>query len=232
MVHIEGRIRSVKHRTINSIGLNRDAVFIWIPKSAGTSLYNSLEKLGCPKVKELRFIPKRFAQKGLVTFGHMDYLGLIEAGHVSREFDQRAKKFAIVRNPYDRATSVYFYIRDRHKHFALWHKTPSFEEFLELVEAGFHERIGLYNERGMSQANPQVAWTKGIALDYIGRVEAMGESIKAISDLLGKEIAEARWDNKGSKPPRAELYDKRTRYLVDKIYDEDFQTFNYSREAA
>lgn len=232
MLNLSSKLTTARRRIINTVGKNPDAVFIWIPKSAGTSLFNSLEALGCVKCKELWRIPRAFPQKGLVTFGHMDYARLVEESHVSSEFDARAKKFAIVRNPYDRAASLYFYIRDRHRHFELWHKTPSFEEFLELVQSGFHERIGLYNNIGMSQANPQVSWTRNVDLDVIGRVERMDEAVSSISALIGMEVPAAGWLNRTEKPTAADLFDKRTRALVDRIYDEDFETFGYARLAS
>lgn len=229
MLNLDKKIETARKRIVNATGKNPDAVFIWIPKSAGTSLFNSLEALGCAKCHEMRRLPRAFGQKGLVTFGHMDYVRLVAEGHISREFDQQAKKFAIVRNPYERATSLYFYIRDQRRFFDQWHKTPSFEEFLELVHKGFHEPIGLYNVRGMSQANPQVTWMKGIEFEYVGRVENMEEAVESISAILGREIPAAKWLNRTEKPAGSELYDKRTRSLVDAIYDEDFDAFGYSR---
>lgn len=213
----------------NTFGLTPDAVFIWIPKSAGTSLFDSLSKLGCVKCKSIRSLKRAFPQRGLVTFGHMDYVALLETGLVSADFDQRSKKFAIVRNPYERAVSLYFYIRDRHKHFEHWRKIPSFEEFLEIIAAGFYDRIGLYNVKGLSQANPQIEWTRGINLDYIGRVEDMVESTAAIGKLIDRHLPEPEWLNRGRTSASGDLLTKHARYLIDSIYDEDFEQFAYKK---
>ena len=168
--------RSTTQRLTNQAGLNPDAVFVWIPKSAGTSVYNSLQKLGCPKLKTVNRIRRVFPQRGLVTFGHLDYNRLVTTGIVSKEFDRKAKKFTIVRDPYDRAISLYFYVMRRSKLFDNWHSLPSFEDFLELIESGFYDKIGLFNVQGLSQANPQVAWTKNISFDTIGRIENLVRS--------------------------------------------------------
>ena len=222
-------LRSTRSMAMNALGLTPDAVFIWIPKSAGTSLFDSLSDEGCQKLKSLELVKKRFSQRGLVTFGHMDYRGLIDAGYISSAFDERAKKFALTRDPYARAVSLYLYIRDRHKMFEGWRKTPSFREFLEMIDRGHYDSIGLYNVRGLSQANPQVAWTKGIVFDHLGRVESLEESLEAISRLLGKSLQSPKWLNKGSGEDSSNLLDRDTRYLIDKIYDEDFETFGYSK---
>lgn len=233
MPNLKGKVRSARHRLLNQSGRNRDAVFIWIPKSAGTSVYNSLDALGCAKIKDEGRLRRVFPQKGLVTFVHLDYAALREAKLVSDTFDESAVKFTITRDPYARAVSLYFYIRDRHKLFEQWHRQPSFEEFLELIDGGFYDRIGIYNVRGMSQANPQVEWTRKTKLDYVGKMEELDATMERISQLLQAELPPVPWLNKGSaKSDKTQgMFDRRTRYLVDKIYEEDFDTFGYERHA-
>lgn len=232
MLNAKAKMLSARQRLTNQFGDNPDAVFVWIPKSAGTSLYGSLAKLGCPKLKTEARIKRVFPQKGLVTFVHLDYRALVDAGLVSAAFDQRARKFTIVRDPYDRAVSLYFYILNRHRLFENWHVTPSFQDFLELIDKGFYDRIGIYNEIGMSQANPQVAWTRGITFDLVGRLETLDEAIRDIGTLLGKPLPAMEWLNKNEKKLPDGLFTKETIYLIDKIYDEDFSTFGYDRRPA
>lgn len=231
MLNVKAKLTSARQRLTNQLGMNPDAVFVWIPKSAGTSLYASLEKLGCPKLKNEPRIRRVFPQRGLVTFVHLDYMALRDKGLVSPEFDAKSKKFTIVRDPYQRSVSLYYYILNRHKLFANWHVTPSFEDFLEMIANGFYDRIGIYNEKGMSQANPQVAWTKGINFDLIGRLENIDEAIRDIGKLLGKQLPEMKWLNKADAAPATDLFTSRTIYLIDKIYDEDFETFGYKRRS-
>src|SRR6056297_2341307 len=79
---------------------NRDAVFLWIPKTAGATLYSALDRHICTKLLHLTAARIRFRNKGLVTFGHMDYAQLVEIGLVRARFDQSAFKFCFSRNPY------------------------------------------------------------------------------------------------------------------------------------
>ncbi len=90
-----------------------NAVFIWIPKNAGTSLYNMLQEHSCIKVKEASKIKQRFSQRGLVTFAHMDYAQLVEQNYIRPEYDESSFKFCFSRNPYDRAVSLYVYLTKR-----------------------------------------------------------------------------------------------------------------------
>ncbi len=89
-----------------------DVVFIWIPKSAGTSIYNAIH---ARKFKTIEKVKYRFCGKGIVTFGHMSYAELLRQGYISEKFDARSFKFAIVRDPYDRAVSLYEYLKSRKK---------------------------------------------------------------------------------------------------------------------
>ncbi|NNJ71462.1 MAG: sulfotransferase family 2 domain-containing protein, partial [Kiritimatiellales bacterium] len=77
-----------------------NAVFIWIPKTAGTSIWQAMD---VPKLKSLHLAKHRFAGHGPVTFCHMDYARLVEKGYISQTFNDSAYKFTFVRNPYDRA---------------------------------------------------------------------------------------------------------------------------------
>jgi hypothetical protein len=133
------------------VEIKRMQFFIWIPKTAGTSVYKTL---GAVRRKALPRIKYRFANNGFYTFGHMDYAQLVAQGHVSKEYDKSAYKFAFVRNPYDRAVSLFFYL----KKVGTISPDETFLSFcLKLDEKEF-EPIGLYNVSGLSQCNPQVRW--------------------------------------------------------------------------
>jgi len=89
----------------------KNGVFIWIPKTAGTSVFEVLAAYNCLKLKDLKSARFMFPQQGLVTFGHMSYALLLEKKVVSPEFHEKAFKFCFVRNPFSRVVSLYEYLK-------------------------------------------------------------------------------------------------------------------------
>lgn len=130
-----------------------DLLFIWIPKAAGTTIFSALEDTtGMQKRKKpTSFLS--FPQKGAVTFGHVSYLSLLGIGAVSKRFHNSAYKFTVVRNPYERAVSLFNYFKQHGR----IEQTVGFNSFLDAVALD-RPPIGLYNVCGISQANPQADW--------------------------------------------------------------------------
>jgi Sulfotransferase family len=88
-------------------------VFLWVPKTAGTSLWGLLKVHGGGRYLSVRRARWEFPNRGLATFGHMYYPSLIAQGVVSGPCDARAFKFTIVRNPFDRVVSLYHHLQQR-----------------------------------------------------------------------------------------------------------------------
>jgi hypothetical protein len=167
--------------------MEKEVIFFWTPKAAGTSIYNVLKKYGCRSLFEVEKF-KNFDNKGSVTFSHVDINYLLDHGYMSNSYFNRCFKFGVVRNPWSRLVSLYTYLN--------YDETLTFEEFVLMLEArynlqqskaydfyqhfpffrqvvsrGTHKRsihflryllplpkVGPYNVLELSQANPQVAW--------------------------------------------------------------------------
>lgn len=201
-----------------------NAVFIWIPKSAGTSVWLALE---APKLKTPYLVNYRFTNRGIVTFGHMNYSQLVSNGFVNSSFDDTAFKFAIVRNPYDRAVSLYSYLQTVTKGISA---DKTFLDFCRHIEAVGCPPIGLYNTLGLSQCNPQTRWVENISMDYIGKVESIESHVKVISSRLGLRTNHISHANKSRRSPIGDYYCSESRQIVQEFYKEDFLTFGYSQE--
>lgn len=201
----------------------KNAVFIWIPKTAGTSLFSILN---APKLKNLHRLKYRFTGKGVVTFGHMDYARLIKEGYVSPSFDASAFKFAIVRNPYARAVSLYSYLKRVGK-------LPTEQTFLTfcrgLRDEGC-EPIGLFNTRLLSQCNPQVRWTENVEIQFIGKLESLDEATRTILDRLELPNVQVPQLNKSKHPTYPSVYCSESKEIVETFYKEDFLAFGYDFE--
>ncbi len=180
----------------------QDALFVWIPKTAGTSLVSLLR---LPKLKRRHLVKYRFTNRGSVTFGHQDYRQLRAQGLVSDAFDRNAFKFSFV------GASLYFYlIKDAQIDASL-----SFLAFCRRLPQGIPP-IGLYQARGLSQANPQSHWLSGVTLDFLGRFEQIDRDIDELSRLNPTRHRDFR-----------DYYCSESEALVRAFYAEDFQRFGY-----
>lgn len=96
-----------------------DAIFIHIPKCAGTSIINTLHRHGLQKYRlkpwggDHTFLVSKpvseFKGSGLVTFGHNYIHDLRANGILEDSYYDRAFKLCFVRNPWDRFVSLYQY---------------------------------------------------------------------------------------------------------------------------
>jgi hypothetical protein len=205
---------------------NPDAVFVWIPKTAGQSVAGLLAEHGCARLKDPWAVRHCFSQRGLVTFGHQSYPALLAAGLVSPAFDQRAYKFCFVRNPYERAVSLFAYLKAKRR----LHAQVSFKTFAHLVHDGALEEVGLYNWKGLSQCNSQLAWMQDSRgrtfVDFVGRTETLDEDMAKVCGELGIEGRLPR-DNVGDHGFYRDYYDDESRRLVGRAYADDLDQFGY-----
>ncbi len=199
-----------------------DSVFIWIPKTAGTSIF---QLLGAPKLKSLHLAKYRFVGHGPVTFCHMDYAELVSQGYIAEAFNQSAYKFTFVRNPYARAISLFYYMK-RIKKRKVDPEMTFLDFYRNFKENGF-EPIGLYNRKGLSQCNPQVRWTENTKIDFIGRIENIQEDANAIFKHLGLPESSIPQLNATARPKHTECYCDESKALIEGLYREDFETFGY-----
>ena len=208
--------------------MKKDVLFIWIPKSAGYSVYDTLIKYGCTQ-KIWENPSYEFENKGISTFGHMSILSLIEKGIMSEEYFQNAFKFCFVRNPWDRLASLYCYFkRIKRKNVE---DCPDFINFCRKLEREKIPPVGFYNVEGFSQCNPQLDWITDkdgkIVVDFIGRFENLEEDFKKVCEIIGiKE--ELPHSNKTDHKNYMEYYHyEETKKIVDKLYEKDIKVFNY-----
>jgi hypothetical protein len=206
-----------------------NAVFIWIPKTAGSSIYTILG--APPELKKMHLVRNRFVNKGIVTFGHMDYRELVRRGYVSTRFDESAIKFAFSRNPYDRCVSLYEYLKTQK--IMKQKKVPGSESFLSfcrrLKNSGC-ENIGLYNVKGFSQCNPQVRWIENTRMDFIGKYESLEEDCAKIFSILGLPAARLPHLNATHHADYRSYYCSESKEIVEEFYKEDFRYFGYKTQ--
>lgn len=136
------------------------------------------------------------------------------------------RKFAVVRNPYDRAVSRYHHLCQRKDHH-LYERISrlSFKGFLHYMA----ERRHIKNPTQLSyladaQGNPLV--------DKILRFETLSEDFAALCGDLGvQDWVELPRKNVSNHKPYWEYYtDDETRQLAQDLFAADFEAFGYSTE--
>jgi len=213
-----------------------NVIFVRPPKIAGSSLCEALNLKGYRFPRHLRIDPMT---SGWVHFSHMHVPALIKEKLVSEEFNKSAFKFSFVRNPYDRLVSMFFY----YKQWKL--KKPSgevvrrweagIETFLDWcrhVDSGPIPPLSVHsithNEKYLQSGfNPQCYWFKNVKLDFLGRFENIDEDFERLSWILGIPYVELPKIRTSRHKHYEEYYCPETREIVNRIYGEDFERFNY-----
>ncbi len=221
-------------------------LFIWIPKAAGTSVWETLaancrsQKViwdadGKTSWKLRRKHPPFDPTVEAVTFRHAGIASVVEAGKLTEEEVDRRFKFAFVRNPWDRLVSLYEYLHKlgdgtKVRRRLLRSRVKTFPRFIESAcDLDSLEPVGCYNWRGVSQANSQLDWLRydGRMLpDFIGKFERLRADWQTACDLMGIR-APLPHSNRTKHRHYGEYYDERLRRLVTRRYAEEIEMFKY-----
>lgn len=221
-------IHKKRHSQLNS--RNRDALFLWIPKTAGTSLASILAGANFQQFFIADdAIRQYFKNKGIVTFGHISVPELVREKFLSQEFVDRAWKFAFVRNPFDRAVSLFEYLKFKQDFPA----TTSFSIFCQYLSQRAFVPIGLYNHFQLNQLNPQYVWlqdAEGRMLpDFIGRFERFDQDVRIVCRELQLQSGRTQPErlNVSSRNGIDTYYTAKEVQIVQDVYERDFQMFGY-----
>ena len=130
-------------------------------------------------------------------------------------------KFAFVRNPWARAYSWYAnFMRDE-----IHRKQANITS-----EIAFPEYLREYAGKGMLR--PQTYWIKdfsgGIALDFVGKFESLAEDFQTVRNELGMPHLSLPHLIEGPKTHYREHYDKASISLIESVYREEIELFEYS----
>lgn len=206
---------------------NLNAIFVWIPKSAGTSLWDQVASASAQKLTRLDAITVSNPNCGICTFGHISLAKLVESGYLDANYFESAWKFSVVRNPFDRAVSLFEYLRGRGN----LPPTTTFSIFCHYLSERAYEPIGLYNHVHLSQLNPQVSWLRdangNLFPDFIGRYENLEQDARVIFSKLGIAFQNLPHLNSSARKPLSEYYGARELDIVRDVYSEDFNAFDY-----
>lgn len=151
---------------------------------------------------------------------HYAYVDYKNSGIKVTGFDNMFK-FIIVRNPYDRMVSEYF-----------WQRKGKFTdlEFTEFIETTFVENVRKFNNNEKGRCFHFSSQSRYVfnGLDYIGRCEDMNASWVHIRNKIGvkQDLPKHNTSKHGSWQ---DYYTDKTRDIVYNAYKEDFEKLEYSK---
>jgi hypothetical protein len=174
-------------------------IFIHIPKNAGTSIRNSFRLEGYDK----RVVKKPYPHDPCSKI--REYCG--------EEVWNTFFKFAIVRNPYDRMVSYYHFHKSTQYRFPAKANSLSFDEWIIK---------GLDSNMKKNQT-----WYLDEEVDYIGRVEYLEKDWDLICQEIGIEPYTLPNYNVSEHKEWKSYYTDDSDKVVRKIFQDDFETFNY-----
>ncbi len=210
-------------RTRNS----QPAVFIWIPKSAGTSVWRLLAQNGGIQYFTYEQVRDVFPNQGIATFGHMNYASLLDDGLITDAYDGSAEKYVVVRNPFDRAVSLYLHLQ----RIGVVPEAMRFEMFTELVRQENFEKVGRSNRSGLIQCNCQISWLEhdpGLSSTVVGRFEDLDAFVNVLRSRLGiSGSLSISNESPGRRHYRSYYSSRLARQNIQEYYLPDFEAFEY-----
>ena len=183
------------------------SIFIHIPKNAGNSVFNLV-----------------YGRAGNAHITIKEYMSLMN----KRDFNSYFK-FAIVRNPYSRLESAYFYLKSGGRKAPLdliyQKKIKEFDTF-EIFVCNFFKDDEYLN---IHHFTPQFHWLidndGNLSMDYIGRYE----KIEEFFDKLIKKFqitSSVKFHNRTAVKKDIK-YTVTMKEIINKVYAKDFEFFNY-----
>jgi hypothetical protein len=184
-------------------GRNGPFIFIHINKTAGTSIGNAI---------------------GLPVKHHQTAREVI--AKVGRDNWDKAYKFTLVRNPWDKVVSHYEYRRKKNKT-DISAREITFTEWVKNTYGPDKDPFYYDNEKAFQ---PQVEWLKDdegkISIDFIGKFESINEDFEQIKKAIGLD-AELPHLNASKRVAYQTYYDEQTRAIVAQWFHEDIEVFGY-----
>ena len=204
-------------------------IFIHIPKCAGTTVESSFG-----------ITPGVYKNKMLYGWNndlkyhmqHMTPKQLLENNLITLEQWESYYKFTIVRNPYDRAYSDYYWFKDNSTE-----ELGEFRDYINFIgkfnELHGNEKIDSYRgDHLYKQVDYLFIDDKPIQYDTIIRFESIGQGFnKVIKDLNLKEDFFNRWEMPGKSKPYGYnyrlFYDRKKMDMVYNKFKNDLDYLNY-----
>lgn len=201
-------------------------LYIHIPKTGGSSI----ERYIAPSHVKFNWQEPDYnwlygwCPKNKIHLQHASPEELLRYGLISEKEFQQCVKFAVTRNPWDRAISDWFWLQ---KDLSV---SGSLMDFLN-KEGAFKEYLqfpSIPSYRG-DHLRPQTDYINdSYPLDYVGRFENFPEVEKFLESLPGnRETFNLHLKKSKKRKHYSQFFTRKERNLVYELYSSDIEKFNY-----
>jgi hypothetical protein len=180
-------------------------LFFGLPKSGLVTIDNFC------KLNELKFL-------SIISSNNIEYYKKLFPKHIF---------FIIVRNPWHRIVSMYFYwirsyeTNNMFKYFLKLDRVPTFTEFIKLLPNIKSPGWGLSTQFSILNA-------KAEDFDMVIKLEEIDEKFKQIQDILGAKIPLSQKNKGDYEGSYQQYYTDETRDLVAGYFKYEIDTFGYT----
>lgn len=224
---------------------NYKLIFVHIPKCGGSSINHMLGISDIFDMNRLKGWIYEQVKKGdkKVMYGNTCrkgyYYELDHAlySHINQYHQEKCKtyfKFAIVRNPYDRLLSEFFYNNSRFIE-KKGEKPSDFSNYLEELKSRWDE-INKLDHFKYSHFYPQFYFTNtldsnnpGCAMDYICKLEEITELCSILKKKTGHNFHLEEHNVNKKKINKNEYLTENNKNIIYDLYKKDFKQFNYNK---
>jgi hypothetical protein len=207
---------------------SRRCIFIHIPKTGGTTIENLIWPPPAERTPEHLWMGFTWEFGNRYQTGGLQHLLATQVRDaVGADVFAGCHKFAIVRNPFDRAVSQFAYMRARPdlRAFVGMNENDPFKKYLQLIRKKTHVQWD-HQHRFVEDEN-------GAPLvDFIGRFEHFRRDVTRILDALGIGPREIGHALKGNRSHYADYYDDESRAMLADFYARDLAVFGYDFHGA
>ena len=187
-------------------------IFIHIPKCAGVTVWEGLSLSSC----RCNLINDKVAP----VYQHM-LPNQLKDKYIGQARWNSYKKMTIIRNPYDRVVSDYFWIVSKVGEFS----TYKFDEFLSLREDVVHNNKYAENMY-YDHFYPMHFYFEGIEYDHVLRFETLKTELPKIRKMFNIEKPFKKTNSTNHSSFKLTQQQKNRIY---KLYKQDFKQFNYPK---
>ena len=219
-----------------AVHLEHKWIFIAIPKTGTTSIRTQLRQIGKPLIPNphLNILQVRdaigifFLKKNLATnrsFPSVEVRTYSQIKNDSASFFSNAFKFSSVRNPWERAVSLFF-----RKEGVQDQKNLSFDQFIEnhlyASDTCVHPTLHKNQLDWICDDNGK------ILLDYVFKLENFSNAIEDIFErtngLIRLENTVANKNESSKSSEYRNLYSEKTKKMIAKRFEKDIDTFQFT----